>query len=318
MVQIMLENLYMTTFTLRLIGTAINLALNFVPRNYKQKDKGITNAGHVHIGIKGGWQYKEFRSSESGFTHRYYYHPGPDKNAPVFLFLHGLAFDGRNFLNVSSLAEKWQLIAYNFPETSKVYRGDMNDFKYLIDDFLDSLGIDSLYLCGVSFGGGIATRFAASHVRRVRALVLVSTFIMNSSRFDRIKSREMARIILKNPDYKLRWLIDYAYGHSLNGKNNPMRELSSIIKVKELDWYRQVVRAITTCEGPEDAVQIKCPVMALHGSKDKTIPLKSARSIPKYIPHASFEVIENGTHAMMYLQGEDMAARIMNFCKGLL
>ncbi len=317
MVQDMLKLDFMKTVTLRLIGTTINFALNFVPETYKEKIDKTAPVSSVP-GSTNGWVRKEIYSAESGFTHHYYYHPGPDKNAPVFLFLHGLVFDGKNFYNVSSLAQKWQLIAYDFPETSDIYRGDMNDFRFLIDDFLDTLKIDSLFLCGVSFGGGIATRFAASHARRVRALILVSTFIMNSSKLDRIKSREMARIILKNPDYKLHWLIERIYRLSFSGSNNPMRELRGIVKVKNPQWYRQVVRAITTCEGPEDAVQIKCPVMSLYGSKDKTVSLKSARSIPKFIPHSSFEIIENGTHAMMYLQGEELAARIMAFCKGLL
>ena len=306
----------MTRLTLNLIGTAIDLTLHLAPSRYKEKGPGSVFSRPAVGATLNGWTYKEIHSPDSGFTHRYYYHPGPDKHAPVFLFLHGLVFDGRNFLNTSKLSDTWHLIAYDFPESSMTYRGDMSDFRYLLDDFLDTLKIDSLYLCGVSFGGGVAARFAASHARRVKALILVSTFIMNSSRYDRIKAREMARFLLKHPDYKLHWLVEKILNRSFSGKNNPMRELKEIIKVKQPDWYRQVIRAITTCEGPEDAVQIKCPVLSLYGSKDRTVSLRSARSVPKFIPHSRFEIIPGGTHAMMYLQGELLSEKIREFCKG--
>ena len=307
----------MTTIVMNIIGTAINTALLFVPSRYKTKNfnqVSFPQAGETF----NGWTYKEQVSNESGFTHRYYYHPGPDKNAPVFLFLHGLIFDGKNFLNASNLSQKWQLIAYDFPESTSFYRGDMSDFRFLLDDFLDNLKIDSIYLCGVSFGGGIATRYAASHARRVKALVLVSTFIMNATPIDRIKSRQMARVILKHPDYKLFWLMERVFNISFSGKNNPLSELRGMIKIKQLDWYRQAIKAITTCEGPEDAVQIKCPVLALYGSNDKTVSLNSAKSIPEFIPHSRFEIIEGGTHAMMYLQGETISQKIESFCGTLL
>lgn len=306
---------FMTKVTLRLIGTIFGLVLKFAPRNFQS---ACYNASRPEVGQKiDGWEYREVISPETGISHRYYYHPGPSKSAPVFLFLHGLFLDGRNFINVKDLSDSRQLIAYDFPDSSPFYRGDMSDFRYLLDDFLDTLKIDSLYLCGVSFGGGIATRFAASHGRRVKALILVSTFIMNSGPFDRIKSREMARFILKHPDFKLHWLIDNLFRLSLRGAGEPTNEIKKIIRVKSIDWYRQVARSITTCEGPEDAMQIRCPVLTLQGTADRTVSLKSSYSIPRFIPHTRFEEIKGGTHAMMYLQGPFLAEKIKEFCDSI-
>jgi pimeloyl-ACP methyl ester carboxylesterase len=305
----------MRKFTLKTIGLFIDVLLHFTPKRYSVETSNIVRTSSPPLESQiNGWIYKELHSTDTEFTHRYYYHPGPQKDAPTFLFLHGLIFDGRNFLNISSLSDKWQLIAYNFPESTEYYRGDMNDFRFLLDDLLDNLQIDSFYLCGVSFGGGVATRFAASHSRRIKALVLASTFIMNSSPFHRLRSREMARILLKHPDYKLHWLIQQTLNFAFRGKKNPMRGLKSIVGIKQLNWYRQAVKSITTCEGPEDAERIKCPVLALIGAKDKEVSLRNAKSIKKFIPHAQFEVIEGGTHAMMFLQGEMLADKIRDFC----
>ena len=46
-------------------------------------------------------------------------------------------------------------------------------FTRQIDEVLDRTGLDRVALCGVSFGGTIATRYAATYPDRVSALVLV-------------------------------------------------------------------------------------------------------------------------------------------------
>lgn len=309
----MLLNEVMTKITINTISFLADLALHLTPAKQLNMSKFLGNAPVVGSSFD-GWEYKEIKSPDSGFTHRYFYYPGPSRDAPVFVFLHGLIFDGRNFINTKALGNKWQLVAYDFPESTNIYRGDMNDFRFLLDDFLDTIKKDTLYLCGVSFGGGIAARYAASHARRVRALILVSTFVMNALPSDRLKSRQLARILLKQPDNKLCWLLDKILSRAFCTKNTPLANAKSMVRIKNINWYRQAIRAITTCEGPEDAVQIKCPVMNLYGSKDRTVSLKSAQSIQKFIPHSEFEIINGGSHAMMYLQGEMLTEKIRSFC----
>jgi len=51
----------------------------------------------------------------------------------------------------------------------------LDDFTDQIGSALDSLHVDRAVICGVSFGGVAALRFAASHPDRCSALVLVST-----------------------------------------------------------------------------------------------------------------------------------------------
>jgi len=307
----------MMTVALKALSNAINASMIFVPK--RSAIRAMEKMSHApDNSMINGWFPREVISRESGFTHRYYHHPGPGPHAPVFLFLHGLMMDARNFLRVHALSDTWQLIAYDFPDSTTFYRGDMNDFRYLLDDFLDTLGIDSFYLCGVSFGGGIALRFTSSHGRRVKALILVSTFIMNATPFSRLQSKELSRVLLKQPDYKLFWLIWKLMSAALYRRNSTMKKLKDLIRIKDIAWYRQVMRSITTCEGTEDAMQVKCPVLVMHGTRDTTIRFKAGKSILQYIPHAEFIPVQGGTHAMMYLKGEMIAEQIRAFCKKVL
>jgi pimeloyl-ACP methyl ester carboxylesterase len=51
---------------------------------------------------------------------------------------------------------------------------------------------------------------------------------------------------------------------------------------------------------------------------DRTVNASRARLIPSLIPNAELQIIKNGTHSMMYLQGALIANRISQFCSSLL
>ncbi len=310
----------MNTITLHLLKIALNGLMRLGPnstRNSTIDSLIIKKTSQTKSTLSNDWQLRELYSETSKLTHRYYYRQGPSPQAPVFLLLHGLFLDGRCFEKMHSLSQRFQLIAYDLPESSPIYRGDMNDFKFLIDDFLDTLKIDKVYLCGVSFGGGIALRYAASHARRVEALVLVSTFIMNITSDDRKKSRVLAKTLLTQSDNKLQWLVNGIIKVSFAGISRDKKLIRHLLHLKHIDWYKQVVKSITTCEGSEDALQVKCPVLVLIGDNDRTVRESRARLIPTLIPNAELQIIKNGTHSMMYLQGGLIADRIGQFCSRL-
>ena len=71
---------------------------------------------------------------------------------------------------VDALAKDWRVIACSLPSEVRHF----DSFVAHIDDVLDSAGIQTAVLCGVSFGGFIALRYAARRPDRVRALILVS------------------------------------------------------------------------------------------------------------------------------------------------
>lgn len=71
---------------------------------------------------------------------------------------------------IDALAKDWRVIACSLP--SEVH--DFESFVAHIDNVLDAAGIRTAVLCGVSFGGFIALRYAARRPDRVRALILVS------------------------------------------------------------------------------------------------------------------------------------------------
>ena len=80
---------------------------------------------------------------------------------------------------VEALSSRWRVITGSLPgEPGSDARLNVDDgfdaFVPYVDRLLDAAGTPSAIVCGVSFGGLIAVRYAARRPERVRALILVS------------------------------------------------------------------------------------------------------------------------------------------------
>ena len=81
---------------------------------------------------------------------------------------------------IDALAGRWRVVASSLPGEPGVPGpangpADFEGFVPYMDAVLDAASIDRAVLCGVSFGGMIALRYAARRGERVRGLILVST-----------------------------------------------------------------------------------------------------------------------------------------------
>jgi pimeloyl-ACP methyl ester carboxylesterase len=79
---------------------------------------------------------------------------------------------------IDALARDWRVITSSLPGEPGSDGSADGDFEALVrhvDGVLDHAAVPDAVVCGVSFGGLIALRYAARRPGRVRALILVST-----------------------------------------------------------------------------------------------------------------------------------------------
>jgi pimeloyl-ACP methyl ester carboxylesterase len=79
---------------------------------------------------------------------------------------------------VRALASQWRVLTRSLPgEPGEVlYAADtFEQHVRHVDRLLDDAGVSSAVICGISFGGLVALRYAATRPERARALILVST-----------------------------------------------------------------------------------------------------------------------------------------------
>lgn len=301
--------------TKKLLSVIISLMVFHVPQERYQSelDSLPTVAERVADVDLRGWSLREVSSPRTGLTHYYFSYPWVDSAAPLLVCLHGFNTDGRVFLGLSSLADTYRLIAYNFPEKTDIYRGSMDDFVSVLDDFFARIGVDTVALMGNSVGGAVAIHYAASQPSvAVTRLVLMSTNVFGASPDDTKEIQGMADKLLGYPDYKLYYLLTKGKALVARFRKTEIGQTapSEIIAVKHVAWYRQVLEALYDYDGVPYAKQVRCPVLAMHGSDDRLIPVDRARIIEELIPGASFEVVDGVGHTLVYLEADRVAARV--------
>ncbi len=295
----------------------IKIGVAFVPQGpYVEKIKNIPSIESQFAAMDlQGWEYRTIASSKPGMMHRYLYHPGPSIDAPVFLLIHGMNLDARNFLHLGSLAKKYQLLAYDFPDQSPFYNGSLDGFTLLLQEFLQKLDVRDLHIAGVSFGGVVALRLAAnSPALNIRSLVLASSGVVGTNEQERKRNKNMGAWVASLKDYQVYWVMEkITTSFMRNLSKNDAKAISSILRLKHPTFYRQVVASTGGYDASIDARSLKCPVLVLVGSKDEIFPPGDTIAVRANIPAAQIQIVPGATHAMTFVAATDIGRRIENF-----
>lgn len=305
----------------RIMPLVFAVMLLFVPREeYERKVEQIPGMLEKNAGTDlQGWSYEQRYSARLGAYHYYYRYPAGDSlRPPYYVMLHGLNSDGRVFLNMTDLADRYTLIAYDYPGDSPLYHGAFEDYACLLDDFFRAMNIDTTCLLGFSLGGGIGIHYAGSrrdvHITR---LILVSGSVFGADEEVRERLERTAEPLLKLPDYKLYYLLEKT--GSLWDRRVAKEDMDQEIRtVRDPAWYRQAIRATLDYDGGPYARNVECPVLAIHGTEDRVIPLQRAkRLITTYLPHARYEILEGKGHALPFHHGGIVSEMIFHYCDSL-
>lgn len=300
----------------KVLSLAITLMLIYVPKERYQKQLDLLPDHEKRLASMdlNGWRFEKVISPYTKETHTYYNLPSFRENARTLVCLHGFNTDGSIFFNLKGLSKEYNIIAYNFPERTSLYRGDISDFNLVLNDFFMTLGIDTIVLAGNSVGGGIALHYTASNPNiTITNLILISTSIFGSTDEDVKQIRGMADKLLKYPDYKLFYLLTKGKALLDRMEKTELGEKApnTSIIIKHVDWYKQALKSLYYYIGISDAQQITCPTVVFHGSNDKLIPPSRGESIIKYIPQAQLEVIDGAGHSLVYNSGREITELVL-------
>jgi pimeloyl-ACP methyl ester carboxylesterase len=296
------------------LSLTLSLATLFVPKDTWQKrlDEMPSPAERVATKDLKGWEYKNAVSPSTGEMHGWYYYPSTDTGSTkVLLLLHGFNTDGSIFFKLKPLASTHTLIAYNFPERSDFYTGSIRDFESILDDFCEVAKLDTVDLLGNSLGGIVATFYTARSKRIVvNNLILASTYVHGSTKANIRQIRGMADKLLPYPDYKLYYLLNL--GNSLTSRLEKKKKskdspLGTVV-IKHIDWYRQILKALYWYDGTIDAKRVTCPVLVLHGTRDRLIPQEEIEATKRHLPQAKINLYDKEGHTLIYSHAEQCIA----------
>jgi 3-oxoadipate enol-lactonase len=223
----------------------------------------------------------------------------------VVVFLHGLGGSRISWEpQLGELSARYRCVAWDLPGygASKPLAEPMTfaGLAQAVADFIETLGVDSAHLVGISFGGMIAQYTAAFHPERVRTLALVSSspaFGLDGTKPDEWRAARLAPLDAgREPrDFAEVVLRSIAGPHisdvAMAGQRAAMERISA-------DGLRRSIDCLITHDSRPFLHQIAAPTLCLVGESDEETPPSYASALTDGIQGARLEIIPNAGHLL--------------------
>ena len=180
---------------------------------------------------------------------------------------------------------------------------------------METLGLSSAAVVGVSQGGMIAQWLAIDHPDKVKKLVLTVTLSRPNTTVQDVIARWIR--MADCGDYKGIMLDTAERSYSerrLKQSRLEYRLLGSIGKPKSFDRFRIQAASCVTHDAYDMLECIICPTLVIGGQEDKIVTGQASVEIAERIPDCKLVLYEGLGHGL-YEEAPDFLARVSAFCR---
>ena len=245
-------------------------------------------------------------------------------DAPVLVFANSL---GTSFhiweSQAACLSDRFCVVRYDMrghgltdcppaPENRAGYT-----IELLADDavgLLDSLGLDRVHFCGLSIGGMVGQRFAATVPDRVASLILCDTANRLGPRSlwdDRIEAVRGHGLPAIAEGVLERWFTPAFRSR----RADQARGFANMLVRTPARGYIGCCMAIRDADLRSDDGAIDCPTLVVCGDRDEATPPDVVRGLADAIAGARFELIAGAAHIPCVERPEAITDSISGFLK---
>ncbi|KEO83203.1 alpha/beta fold hydrolase [Tumebacillus flagellatus] len=234
------------------------------------------------------------RFEHDGISH---YYTVSGMGFPLIL-IHGMGLSHQMWIGQTPVfARHYTVIAYDKRGHggSGVSKGTVTIQRYSEDlnALFETLGLEKAVLVAYSSGTLIAEQFTLDHPDKVAGLCLISSFAKVKGAYLSLKTM-FARWLMLTNFHKFA-----AYDVAASNAENIVQRgfFYRVAKRANIDENLKLLDASEQYLDTRDIAQkITCPVLLVHGSKDRSTELY-AREFTERLPHARIAVIEGVNHA---------------------
>jgi pimeloyl-ACP methyl ester carboxylesterase len=239
------------------------------------------------------------------------------------LLIYGLAGRGNGWkFQVEALSPHFRVITY---DNRGVGESDQPDEPYSIaqmaDDaagLLDSLGVESAYVFGISMGGMIAQEFALRHTKRVKKLVLGCT---HCGVKHCVPSPPWVTEIFKSLPSKSREQVVrdcIPINYSLHTQEHRPQLIESLIPLfvdnrQRLHGYVRQINAVYAFDAYDRLSLLAVPTLILTGADDVLIPPENSRIIAERIPNSQLIEFPQAGHLFFIEKADEVNQALIDF-----
>ena len=252
------------------------------------------------------------------------YYEEEGEGDPLILIM-GFGAEGKNWrAQVKNCKKHFRCITFDNRGVGKSSkpRGKYTTHMMAVDtiSLMNSLGIFSAHICGLSMGGAIAQQIAIHYPKRVKKLVLASTWAkLDSYAQGAFVICKTAKKRLSREDY-FHFLFLWTFAAPYHNKHK--KELSRMVKDSAQATNPQPVHAlmaqIDACIN-HDAVRklsrISVPTLIMAGKEDIFTPVKFSEELKKGIKSSWLELFPGCGHNVFLEDVKAFNKKIIDFLK---
>jgi pimeloyl-ACP methyl ester carboxylesterase len=189
----------------------------------------------------------------------------------------------------------------------------IEDMAFHYIDLLDALGLDEVYLGGVSLGGWIAAEVACRWPERVKRLWIADAPGLWVSEeplgdlFRVLQDRaKMRQLLFHDPTAHMATLVI----RDQPDEQSMLAAYQSLTVLARLVWERPYNPKLAKRLG-----RIRCPTLLLWGAHDRLVPPAYGEAYKKHIPGAQLQLIPDCGHLPMFEREAEFVQAVAEFCQ---
>ena len=184
-----------------------------------------------------------------------------------------------------------------------------------LEKIIDASRIERFALCGISFGGTVAVRYAARHPGRITHLVIQSS-PGPGWRANPEQNRYVSNPVLTLPKFlwtafsRLRVELQAGLPRPWDRVVFVVRAAMTALRYPPLPHVMaHRVRLMEAEDLAQDASSVSAPTLIVTGEPgiERVVPVESTKRYLAYIPNSRYEMIENAGHTVSLIHPERLA-----------
>jgi pimeloyl-ACP methyl ester carboxylesterase len=243
------------------------------------------------------------------------------QGAPLIL-LHGFLCDSRCWSRqLAGLLDQFRVVAWDAPgagsSSDPPETFTTSSYARCLAGFLDTIGIASAHIVGLSWGGILAQEFYRLYPERVRCLVLADTYAGWKGSLPEPVWRDRLASCLRDADGPPDALVaKFLPGLFTDGVPQEIRkEMSLIVSEFHPVGFRLMSMSAAEVDTRELLPNLHAPTLLLWGDDDRRSPMHVAKQLHAAIPAAELAIIPNAGHVSNMEQPGAFNAQVRRFCR---
>jgi pimeloyl-ACP methyl ester carboxylesterase len=240
------------------------------------------------------------------------WHAGKSAWRPLLL-LNGIGMNIELLEPVAQAMPERHVICFDMPG---IGRSPAPIFPYTVPQMalttaslLDRLGVESVDLLGISWGGALAQQFAFQHRAHTGRVILAAT---TAGAAMVPGDLTMLRHLADPMEYTVERTLKRNLASLYNGGGNSIVSLNAAIAPTPLGWAYQLASFGAWTSTPFLPL-LDMPVLIMGDDDDKIVPPSNIQYLHNAIPHSRLEMFSGGGHLFMLSQQDKFVATVRAF-----